>query len=192
MKLNDYFFIKRNVLDEDFCKHCIDKFNKDDKRYEGVVHGGVYPDVKRSTDLTISDNDNWKEEDNIFCTTLTSSLDEYLRWLPDHHREVIPFPQDTGYQIQRTDPGGFYHWHHDQWRNRRITFIWYLNDIVEDGYTEFSTGYKVQPETGKLLMFPALWPWVHRGFPPKSEVKYICTGWLYARWNEEENVRDFE
>ena len=62
--------------------------------------------------------------------------------------------------------------------NRLLTIIWYLNDIHEDGYTEFYSGLKVQPEEGKIMMFPALWPYVHRGFPPKSETKYICTGWI--------------
>ena len=59
-----------------------------------------------------------------------------------------------------------------------LTFIWYLNDISEGGHTEFNTGFKVQPELGKLVIFPGLWPWVHRGNAPKSEVKYICTGWV--------------
>ena len=86
--------------------------------------------------------------------------------------------EDTGYQIQETKPGGFYTWHHDQIGSRTLTFIWYLNNIVEDGYTEFNTGLKIQPEMGKIVIFPGLWPWVHRGYPPKSENKYICTGWI--------------
>ena len=61
---------------------------------------------------------------------------------------------------------------------RKLTFIWYLNDIIEGGDTEFSSGLKIKPETGKIVIFPALWPWVHRGNPPKSENKYICTGWV--------------
>ena len=81
------------------------------------------------------------------------------------------------HQMQETQPGGFYHWHHDQLETRRLTFVWYLNDIEDEGYTEFTTGLKIQPETGKLVIFPGLWPWVHRGVAPKSETKYICTGW---------------
>ena len=185
MKLNDFIWIKRNELSEEFCQHCIEKFEKDDNRQQGLIRSGVDLNTKQSTDLKISDLDGWKEEDNIFFDSLTSNLEPYLDDVPYAH-EVIQSPQDTGYQIQRTDPGGFYTWHQDQWTNRRITFIWYLNDVIEDGYTEFSTGYKVQPETGKMLMFPALWPWVHRGFPPKSEVKYICTGWLYSTITDEE------
>ena len=179
MKLNDFIWIKRNALSEEFCQHCIEKFEKDDRKHQGLVRSGLCLDTKVSTDLSITTKDGWKEEDKIFFDSLTSHINPYLENVP-YANEVISSPKDTGYNIQRTDPGGFYTWHQDQWKNRRITFIWYLNDVTEDGYTEFSTGYKVQPETGKLLLFPALWPWVHRGFPPKSEVKYICTGWLYS------------
>ena len=185
MKLNDFIWIKRNALSEEFCQHCIEKFEKDDRKHQGLVRSGVQLDTKVSTDLSITTKDDWKEEDKIFFNSLTSHIETYIENVP-YANEVVPNPKDTGYNIQRTDPGGFYTWHQDQWKNRRITFIWYLNDVTEDGYTEFSTGYKVQPETGKLLLFPALWPWVHRGFPPKSEVKYICTGWLYSTLTDEQ------
>ena len=189
MNLDDFVYVKEDSLSEEFCRHCIEKFNNDSGRYQGVVHGGVYPDTKKTIDLTLSDKDHWKEEDDVFFKSINSHLGEYLNFVPES-KEVLSYPQDTGYQIQRYDPGDFYTWHQDQWTNRRITFIWYLNDITEDGYTEFSTGLKVQPKTGKLLMFPALWPWMHRGYPPKSETKYICTGWMYSRKDENSNADD--
>ena len=73
-----------------------------------------------------------------------------------------------------------------------LTFIWYLNDITEGGYTEFNTGFKVQPQAGKLVIFPGLWPWVHRGVAPKSEVKYLCTGWVSEKPIDmsDENISD--
>ena len=66
MKLNDFIWIKRNELSEEFCQHCIEKFEKDDHKHQGLVRSGVKLDTKVSTDLKISDSDNWKEEDNIF------------------------------------------------------------------------------------------------------------------------------
>ena len=81
-------------------------------------------------------------------------------------------------QYTHYNEGQFYNWHQDGMDNRMLTIIWYLNDIDEDGYTEFYTGLKIQPKMGKILMFPALWPWIHRGYPPKYETKYICTGWI--------------
>jgi hypothetical protein len=97
--------------------------------------------------------------------------------------------QDSGYQIQRTNPNSGYSWHSDfntiksEIENngvRMLTFIWYLNDIVEDGYTEFIDGTKIQPKTGRMVIFPACWTFFHRGYPPKSEIKYIATGWLHS------------
>ena len=91
-----------------------------------------------------------------------------------------------GFNMQRTNPGEFYHWHcdedqlHNKWA-RSITYIFYLNDIHNDGYTEFYNGLKIQPRQGHCLIFPATWSFVHRGYPPKDETKYIITGWIYSQ-----------
>jgi hypothetical protein len=39
---------------------------------------------------------------------------------------------------------------------------------------------EIQPEQGTLLIFPAVWSYIHREFPPKTETKYICTGWIHT------------
>ena len=180
MNIDDLVYVVKNQLDKDFCEHCIEKFKTDDNKYQGRIGRGVDLNTKKSMDLYISDNEDWKEEDNTFFESLSKNLDSYREWVPDPYQYyVMNYPsEDTGYQMQETQPGGFYHWHHDQLETRRLTFIWYLNDIEEDGYTEFNSGLKIQPETGKLVIFPGLWPWVHRGVAPKSEDKYICTGWI--------------
>ena len=180
MNTDDLIYVAEDKLDKDFCKHCIEKFNKDGNRYQGEVGSGVNLEMKRSIDLTISDNDNWKEEDNVFYNSFKKTLDSYKKELkhPFPDKCLLGRIEDSGYQIQQTKPGDFYTWHQDGMNSRILTIIWYLNDINEDGYTEFSSGLKIQPEMGKILMFPALWPWVHRGYPPKYETKYICTGWI--------------
>lgn len=183
MNIDDLTYVVKNQLDKDFCEHCIEKFKKDDAKVVGITDGGLQSDIKKSTDLYLSKLDNWKEEDNVFFESLSKNLEIYRDWVPyplqyyvlkDEH-------EDTGYQMQETKPGEFYTWHHDQMDNRHLTFIWYLNDVHYDGYTEFISGLKIQPEMGKMLIFPGLWPWVHRGYPPKSENKYICTGWIRDR-----------
>ena len=98
MKLNDFIWIKRNALSEEFCQHCIEKFEKDDNKHQGLVRSGVCLDTKVSTDLQISESDNWKEEDNIFFESLTSNIEPYLEDVP-YASEVIQSPKDTGYQI---------------------------------------------------------------------------------------------
>lgn len=188
-KFSDFITEFDNALDKDFCNHCIEKFKIDDRRYPGLIGGGLNEDIKKSTDLSISKITGWEEEDKIFC----GKVSEYFKKYCDIHKfmkihEYCDSWGDAGYQIQETLPGGFYTWHHDfvgghedsNWNPRYFTFIWYLNDIHEDGYTEFIDGTKIQPETGKMIIFPSTWTYTHRGYPPKSEIKYICTGWIHG------------
>ena len=181
MKVDDLILVAENKLDKDFCEHCIEKFKKDDRKYQGVLgtQREVRLEIKQSMDLAISGVPAWKEEDDVFYNSFKDVLETYKECMkPLSNICFGGNTEDTGYQIQETVPGGFYEWHHDSLDNRLLSIIWYLNDVHEDGYTQFLTGLKIQPEVGKIIMFPALWPWVHRGYPPKSETKYICTGWI--------------
>jgi hypothetical protein len=192
MQIKDLIWIKKKSLSKKFCQSLIKKFENDDRKSAGMVgsdNGGICEnrDIKRSVDLMITHLPEWNEEDKILYNALTSQIGKYLEYFESFvgkGLECIDNLKDTGYQIQKTKPGDFYHWHHDfcigQEGSRLITFIWYLNDIQEDGYTEFIDGTKIQPETGKLILFPATWNYIHRGYPPKSETKYICTGWVYG------------
>lgn len=189
--MNPFIYHMRGELDQEFCSHVIDKFEKDSERYQGFVGSDrrINLDIKQSIDLKITNNKNWEEENKIFYNSFKSSLDKYSDHLSDNMKDIpILYGNkfyDTGYQIQKTVPGGFYTWHHDfaaaTEGYRVITVIWYLNDVIKEGYTEFMDGTRVHPELGKVLLFPSTWNFVHRGFPPKSENKYICTGWLYCR-----------
>lgn len=196
---NDWFdrfiFVKENALDSDFCKSVIQKFENDSRLLPGRVGEGRTNDkMKKSTDLYISRFDDWQSEDKVFYDSLGSGFSEYVEYI----RTFFDIDSmelglldnglsDSGYQVQRTNPGEFYHWHHDSFYentqgrgNRVITYIWYLNDVEDDGQTEFINERKVQPKEGTLLIFPSLWTYVHRGVSPKHTTKYICTGWMYS------------
>jgi len=188
-RFSDLIEVIPNALTKEFCDKCIEKFNKDENTYQGVTGAGVDLNVKRSIDLAITGCEGWEEEDDIFFKSLNKHLNDYTNkwqaWSLGVASENNSW-RDSGYQMQRTDPGDFYIWHNDfscgnnDNAPRYITFIWYLNDIHEDGYTEFIDGTKIQPEAGKLVMFPATWTYMHRGYPPKSETKYIVTGWVHS------------
>lgn len=189
--MNPFIWEKHNSLTPEFCEHLIKKFDTDDRSGPGLIGKlkKVDSTIKLSLDLGISHLDDWKEEDNILYKSLNESIDEYKSHLENQFPNVIidlygsTAINDSGYQIQRTKPGEYYTWHNDHQVDdniyvRSLTFIWYLNTITEDGYTEFYDGTKIQPEQGKLIIFPATWTFAHRGYPPKSETKYICTGWV--------------
>ena len=182
-KFSDFIYVERDALPKSFCNNVIEKFEQDDRKRQGQVGGGVQLDVKRSSDLSISQLDDWKSYDQAFFKSLNGGLKKYIRFLPEEymkHRALSELGNDTGYQIQRTQPNDYYIWHHDQTTTRLVTFIWYLNDIKDGGYTEFIDGTRIQPEAGKLIIFPATWDFLHRGVSPKTETKYLCTGWVHA------------
>lgn len=202
MDSNLIYYNKSPHLSEQFCQHVINKFEADERKHEGVVGaaGRVDHNVKQSIDLNITDFSEYENENMRFKKALDNATMDYKYLMNDMNDKIFPFydcapgVRNSGFQIQRTDPGGGYKWHSDEhWYSivdkttmtcktwmRGMTYIFYLNDVEHDGYTEFVDGTKIQPKAGHYLLFPSTWTYVHRGFPPKDEVKYICTGWIYG------------
>ena len=186
-KFSDFIYIERDALPRSFCNNVIEKFEQDDRKRQGQVGSGVHLEIKRSSDLSITELEDWKSYDQAFFRCLNNGLKKYVRFLPEEytiHKALSEIKNDTGYQIQRTQPGDYYIWHHDQTTSRLVTFIWYLNDVKDGGYTEFIDGTRIQPEAGKLIIFPSTWDFLHRGVSPKTETKYLCTGWVHAEMME--------
>ena len=198
MNLTLSTFIKTydNALTEEFCQKVCDKFDKDDRLTPGRL--GNVPRVdkrtKDTTDLGVTSlkDAGWGEEDNVFFDSLDKHMQMYWEDI-EKVKGKTPLASgtevtDKGYQIMRYEPDGYFHWHHDfivekNKGARIITFIWYLNNANKEGYTEFCDGTIITPKTGKLLIFPADWMYIHRGRPPKIGRKYICTGWMYLQNN---------
>ena len=66
----DFFEEHHNTLDEDFCKHVIEKFENDSNCFPGETGEGVNKEIKDSTDLCFYGDTNWEEEDKIFYDSL--------------------------------------------------------------------------------------------------------------------------
>ena len=94
----------------------------------------------------------------------------------------------TGLKIQKTLPTEGYHvWHLEHGKGfenepRAFVFSIYLNDVEDGGETEFlHFSKRVKPKTGRIVIWPAAFPYLHRGNPPLSGEKYILTSWMMLR-----------
>ncbi len=94
----------------------------------------------------------------------------------------------TSLKIQKTLPTEGYHvWHLEHssgFNNEPRAFVYsvYLNDVEEGGETEFlHFSKRVKPKKGRIVIWPAAFPYVHRGNPPLSGEKYILTSWMMLR-----------
>jgi len=179
----------KDSLSTDICTNIIQRFEHDERKVPGITFNKEDPDVKKTMDLHISSKEGWKDIDTILFKALEKGVQQYIEHLKINDTcfgDILIDTIDTGYQIQRyTKETGYYKWHHDfstrMPRVRKLTYIWYLNDVIEGGETEFINGTKIRPETGKLMLFPSCWTFVHRGCMPISNDKYIATGWLYSK-----------
>ena len=90
--------------------------------------------------------------------------------------------------IQKTLPTEGYHvWHVEHGKGyeneaRALVYSIYLNDVEDGGETEFlNFSKRVKPKKGRIVIWPAGFPYVHRGNPPLSGEKYILTSWIMLR-----------
>lgn len=183
VKPHTFIFEKQRALGIDICREMIRRFEDNTaEQYPGRIGQTVQEDqgIKRSTDLVVSGKEQWKDIDRELFRSLGLAIREF--------REAYPYFKgpfkDSGYAIQRTDAGEFYHWHIDggshEFSQRQLVAVWYLNDVAgPGGETEFSfQDVKIKPEAGKLLLFPPFWTHEHRGVTLKKGVKYIATTWV--------------
>jgi hypothetical protein len=62
--------------------------------------------------------------------------------------------------------------------------FYYLNDVEEGGETAFddkvSEYYlKVKSKQGRIVMFPPMWMYPHKGLKPISNPKYIISTYMH-------------
>ena len=172
------------ALPGDVCREAIRRFEANPgQQYPGRIGQGAQPapDVKRSTDLAISGHEDWRDIDQALSRQLAATFRAFAGEFPFFAANAF---KDTGYNLQRTLPGEYYHWHVDAgpgaFADRQLVAIWYLNDVAgPGGETEFPLqGVAVRPEEGKLVLFPPFWTHVHRGVTLEQGVKYIATTWI--------------
>jgi hypothetical protein len=197
--MNDpYIYTQENAIPKQLCEEIINYFegNKQDHNFGSTI-GGVVKDVKDTTDISISMiNNDQSVEINKLKKLILDELDyhisEYYKNINNLYKNEIdriqkPKLGTEGFLIQKYEKGvGKYIYHNDgltsNYANglliRELTFIFYLNDVNIGGETEFMNTYKIRPRSGKILLFPSIWTYHHRGNVPISESKYIITGWL--------------
>jgi hypothetical protein len=178
-----FIFERAGALPPSFCDEVIQRFEANpEQQYAGRVGQLRAEDisVKQTTDLVVSNKDDWRDVDRMFFHSLAAAMREF--------RETFPYFKgpfkDLGYQVQRYRPGQFYHWHVDggshELSQRQLVALWYLNDVAgPGGETEFLyQNLSIRPQRGKLVLFPPFWTHEHRAKRLESGVKYIATTWV--------------
>lgn len=194
----DLLYVKEYSLSPEICYDMINLFEQSNGRYDGVTASGLNKQIKDTTDMVItSAGSHWSRINNLLSKELSRNVKEYVQQHDGRFNEPYQifganFLSTDSMQLQKYSKNiGKYIYHQDfacDWENRKmrhLTFLWYLNDVEEGGETEFWSKYRVKPQAGKLVLFPASWTFPHRGNVPLSNDKYIVTGWLWEHANNQ-------
>jgi len=176
------------ISDLKLCDDMIEYFKNAPNKQPGYVYTGseaeVLNDIKESEEIGFSPNCT----DDVFVRyilNLQDIVDEYKKkYIYCDEQVAWSILEQTNVQYYK--PGGGYKaWHTERNRaqypggSRHLVFMTYLNDVTDEGETEFFyQKLKVKPVKGLTLIWPADWTHTHRGIPSPTEEKYIITGWF--------------
>ena len=193
VNITNFIGVYDNYISEEECNKAIEVYEKHNKFNQTINRIGS----EKSSILQKQDQQFFVGEHNIdvwweSLKTLIINFD--VAW--KHYKENTGADSVydgnnfnyTNLKIQKTLPTEGYHvWHieHGQgYHNEARAFVFsvYLNDVEEGGETEFlHFSKRVKPKRGRIVIWPAGFPYVHRGNSPLSGEKYILTSWIMLR-----------
>jgi len=191
VKINNFIGVYDNYIPKEECNKAI-KLYEDQVKFNNTVNRLDFEQApvtqKQDQQFFAAENnvDVWWENLKPVIVNYDLAWKHYLRntGAEDTSKEFFY----TSLKIQKTLPTEGYHvWHIEHGKGfeneaRAFVFSIYLNDIEDGGETEFlHFSKRIKPKTGRIIIFPAGFPYVHRGNPPLSGEKYILTSWMMLR-----------
>ena len=80
--MEKYIYINKKSLSQEVCRDLIEMFENEDRKYDGVTHGGIQKNIKDTKDFTIPENEpKWYKYHQLFHNELTRNLQIYLNKL---------------------------------------------------------------------------------------------------------------
>jgi hypothetical protein len=163
---------RKNIYNRLQAENCSNVFKKDETVF-----------------LDFIENAGWMQKIPGLVENFFQVIKIYTKEIPIQHYLNYKDLDFNQMRVQKTLPGGGYHvWHIEasdtvEMLKRVLTFTIYLNEVEEGGETEFLyQSVRVKPVKGRIVIWPASFPFVHRGNPPLSNEKYILTSWLSGRY----------
>lgn len=180
-----WFLRDTSICDEiiDFWKSHPDQQRPGISGFQNDTGDRVRSDVKDSVDITVT-TQNPPPVLQKFAPQLQEVMNCYKEKFY-YAGAYSAFALMEPINIQYYKPGGgFKVWHTERTEShfpsvtRHLVFMTYLNDVTDQGETEFFyQKLKIKPQKGLTLIWPADWTYTHRGIPSPTEEKFVITGW---------------
>lgn len=184
--METFIRIYDDVFPPEFCADVIRRFEASPRRFRGVCVDAdnrprFDPTHKVTTELAITSDPDWQDIDEILKLKYVEYVNRYAELFPDI-AAIGGTLSSEEFRLKKYDVGGFFNWHIDCTGpefHRLLAIQFYFNDVDEGGETEFEfQSFKVEAVQGRLVIFPTLWTYRHRGAPVISNAKYVCTNYV--------------
>ena len=192
VNINNFIGIYDNYITSEECNKAI-KLYEDQNKFNNTLNRIDFEkaSILRKQDQQFfagSNNiDVWWEDLKSMMVNFDLAWNHYVQNTGADDAYGNPF-YFTQLKLQKTLPTEGYHvWHIEHQKgfsseSRAFVFSIYLNDVKEGGETEFlHFSKRVKPKAGRIVIWPAAFPYLHRGNPPLSGEKYILTSWMTLR-----------
>ena len=162
IKIEKHIGIYDNYILPQDCDKAIKLFEEQNtfkKTFGRMQTEGAPPTIKNDKQLFLAENVKvWFKELRSLIVNVDIAVKHY-----QHTTGIIKL-----YDVQEFE-----------YTSLKIQNTIYLNDVKKGGEKEFlHQSIRVQPKKGLIVIFPAAFPFVHRGNPPLKGEKYILTSWL--------------
>jgi prolyl 4-hydroxylase len=184
IELNDLIKVYDNVLSKDVCDSLISFFENNSDKQE-KIDDSKCPSF---TQINFTENHKIDKKTEELHKNVILKVLEYKK----KYYEYIDsrcFPENNSFEqfrIKKYKNNGkdLFDTHVDvkdySSARRYLSFLFYLNDVDEGGETIFE-GMKISPKCGRMIVFPPLWMYPHKGCIPKSNSKYIMSTYLHYK-----------
>jgi hypothetical protein len=184
----NHFIGFSQIYDIELCDRLIEHHKKSNHQHPGyswrdnIQQCGVDKTIKDSVDVDLYPADQLY---STYVEELIAASKKYITQFPYSEKTgqwgLVELPIIQYYPLG----GGYHHWHTERATavapmcHRHLAFMTYLNDVDDQGETEFfHQKIKVSPKKGLTLIWPADWTYTHRGIASATQEKYIITGWF--------------
>jgi len=191
--LIDYVKVYDDVLSESTCNNLIEAFNKNTVT--------TNPFYRKSSNKWNEDYRNFLEADITVVpqfSSLVLPIYEKAKVIHNTYNSECGrfFPEKYGFEdlrMKKYEANNFdqFGWHTDVGNyasaRRYLVMFFYLNDVESGGETQFqfsgdyskTVDFTVNPKRGRMVVFPPMWMFPHRGCMPISGPKYILSTYAH-------------
>ena len=200
---NSGIFIIEKFLSHQQCSELVNLLETSDKKHLGFTsdllrNPKLLGDItgiksKQSIDMDLNDFSHYSPDspDRVMFSKYNDLITKRLSQIANNFLRYYLLPGEIGdYFVSQITLRKYipntcgYSYHNDfimgDKNPRFMSFVLYLNDVIEGGETKFlHQKVRVQPRTGRLLVFPPTHLHIHTGLPPVSNSKYIVTSFFH-------------